>query len=89
MVKQLQARIENVKRPSPQRMKKRKECSDECKTDKVPAKKGAAVQDTFGCVKWDMKFMSVTETTESQKEKKEELKRLCRENNVSLNKVEN
>lgn len=61
LVKQLQARIENVKRSSTPRIKKRKECSDDSLTDEVPAENG---------IKWDMKFMPVTETTESQKEKK-------------------
>ncbi|XP_039477037.1 uncharacterized protein LOC120443128 [Oreochromis aureus] len=89
LVKQLQARIENVKRSSTPRIKKRKECSDDSLTDEVPAEKKAAVQDTYGCIKWDMKFMPVTETTESQKEKKEKMKRLHRETNVSLDEVEN
>lgn len=69
LVKQLQARIENVKRSSTPRIKKRKECSDDSLTDEVPAEKKAAVQDTYGCIKWDMKFMPVTETTESQEKK--------------------
>ncbi|XP_072565115.1 uncharacterized protein [Paramormyrops kingsleyae] len=88
LVKQLQARIENVKRSSTPTIKKRKQCSDEYETDEVPAEKRVAVQDTYGCVKWDMKFMPVTETAESQKVKKEKLKKL-QETNVSLDEVEN
>ncbi|KAG7455529.1 hypothetical protein MATL_G00257680 [Megalops atlanticus] len=70
LVKQLQARIENVKRSSAPRIMKRKRGSDEYDTEKIPAEQRAAVQDTYGYIKWDMKFMPVSETPESQQEKK-------------------
>ncbi|KAL6458904.1 hypothetical protein MHYP_G00323760 [Metynnis hypsauchen] len=74
LVKQLQARIDNKKRHATPRIKKRKSLSDNSDTDEVPAVMKASVQDTYGCVKWDMKFMPVTETLESQNEKKEKMK---------------
>uniref|UniRef100_A0AAR2LM09 Uncharacterized protein n=1 Tax=Pygocentrus nattereri TaxID=42514 RepID=A0AAR2LM09_PYGNA len=69
LVKQLQARIDNKKRHATPRIHKRKSLSNS-DTDEVPAVMKASVQDTYGCVKWDMKFMPVTETLESQNEKK-------------------
>lgn len=76
LVKQLQARIENVKRSSLPWILKRKRVSDEYDTDEIPAERRAAVQDTYGCIQWDMKFMPISETLESQQEKKDKLKML-------------
>ncbi len=56
LVKQLQTRIENVKLPSTPMMMKRQKGSDRYDTEEIPAERRAAVQDTYGCVKWDMKF---------------------------------
>lgn len=53
MVKQLQAWIENVKRSSSPRIMKCKHGSDEYDTEEVLAEQKAAVQDTYGCIKWD------------------------------------
>lgn len=78
LIKQLQARIENVKRSSLPRILKHKRVSDEYDTDELPAKRRAAVQDTYGCIQWDMKFMPVSETLKSQREKKDKLKVLRR-----------
>ncbi|KAG9269206.1 hypothetical protein AMEX_G16209 [Astyanax mexicanus] len=69
LVKQLQARIDNKKRNASPRIHKRKSLSNS-DTDEVPAVMKASVQDMYGCVNWDMKFMPVTETLESQNEKK-------------------
>ncbi|KAK2885101.1 hypothetical protein Q8A73_021575 [Channa argus] len=87
LVKQLQVRIENVKRSSVPRIMKRKRGADEYGTDEVPAEQRAAVQDTYGCINWDMKFMPVSETPESQQEKKENMKVLSEQNNFSPDEV--
>lgn len=87
LVKQLQTRIENVKRSSTPMIKKRKKGSDEYDTEEIPAEKRAAVQDTYGCVKWDMKFLPVTETTETQQKKKDEMKMLSEQLNPSPDEV--
>lgn len=50
-VKQLQAQIENVKQSSAPRIMKRKQGSDECDTEAIPAEQRAAIQDTYGCIK--------------------------------------
>lgn len=73
MVKQLQGRIENVKRSSVPRIMKHKQGSDEYDTEEIPAEQRAAVQDTYGCIKWDMKFMPVSARAESQQEKKDKV----------------
>lgn len=87
LVKQLQTRIENVKRPSTPMMMKRQKVSDGYDTEEIPAQKRAAVQDTYGCVKWDMKFLPVSETAETQQKKKDEMKMLSGQLNPSPNEV--
>lgn len=87
LVKQLQARIENVKRSSVPRIQKRKRGSDENDTDEIPAEQRAAVQDTYGCIMWDMKFMPVSETLESQQEKKDQMKVLSEQATFSPEEV--
>lgn len=69
LVKQLQVRIENVKLSAAPRIMRRKQGPDEYDTEEIPVEQNAAVQDT--CVKWDVKFMPVSETPQSQQEKKE------------------
>ncbi|KTF89548.1 hypothetical protein cypCar_00048103 [Cyprinus carpio] len=88
LVKQLQARIENVKRSSLPRILKRKRVSDEYDTDEIPAERRAAVQDTYGCIQWDMKFMPISETLESQQEKKDKLKMLSEQATFSPEELE-
>lgn len=83
MVKQLQARIENVKQSSVPRIMKRKQGSDEYDTEEIPAEQRTAVQDTYGCIKWDMKFMPVSVRAESQQEKKDKMKVLSEQTNFS------
>lgn len=83
MVKQLQARIENVKQSSVPRIMKRKQGSDEYDTEEIPAEQRTAVQDTYGCIKWDMKFMPVSARAESQQEKKDKMKVLSEQTNFS------
>ena len=87
LVKQLQTRIENVKRSSTPMMMKRQKGSDEYDTEEIPAEKRAAVQDTYGCVKWDMKFLPVSETAETQQKKKDEMKMLSEQLNPSPDEV--
>ncbi|XP_066516661.1 uncharacterized protein [Hoplias malabaricus] len=87
LVKQLQARIENVKRNSAQRIMKRKQGSDEYDTEGIPADQRGAVQDTYGCIQWDMKFMPVSETPESQQDKKDKMKMLSEQTNFSPDEV--
>lgn len=87
--KQLQTRIENTKRDSIPKIRKRTresaENSDD--TDEIPAEKRAAVQDTYGCIKWDVKFMPLNETSQSQEEKKQKMKELRVETNFSPEEV--
>lgn len=87
LVKQLQVRIENAKRSSAPTIVKRKRESDGYDTEEIPAEKWAAVQDTYGCIKWDMKFMPVSETTHSQQEKKLKMKLLIEQANFSPDEV--
>lgn len=87
LVKQLQTRVENVKRSSTPTIMKRKQQSDEYDTEEIPAEEKAAVQDTYGCIKWDMKFMPVSETTDSQQEKKLQMKELSGQANFSPDQV--
>lgn len=73
LVKQLQARIENVRRPDTPKITKRKAESDN-DTDEIPAEQKASVQDTYGCVNWEQKFFPLREPVESQLQKKENVK---------------
>ena len=72
LVKQLQARTENVRRPDTPKITKRKAESDN-DTDEIPTEQKASVQDTYGCVNWEPKFLPLSETVESQLKKKEEM----------------
>ena len=73
LAKQLQSRVENVKRPDTPKIKKRKAASDD-DTDEISAAQRASVQDTYGCINWMPKHLPLTETEESQLETKEKLK---------------
>ncbi len=73
LAKQLQSRVENVKRPDTPKIKKRKIASD-VDTDEISAEQRAHVQDTYGCVNWMPKHLPLPETVESQLEKKEKMK---------------
>lgn len=85
LVKQIQARIENVKRSSSPMIQNRKRGSDD--TDEVPLEKRTSIQDTYSCIKWDVKFLPVSETLESQQEKKEEMKILSEQTSFNTEKV--
>ncbi|KAL6455511.1 hypothetical protein MHYP_G00360510 [Metynnis hypsauchen] len=87
LVKQLQARVENVKRPNRPKIKKRKTTSDGSDTEEIPAEQKASVQDTYGCVNWEPKFLPLSETVESQQEKKENMKRMFEDMNYNKDDV--
>ncbi|XP_035980886.1 uncharacterized protein LOC118557809 isoform X2 [Fundulus heteroclitus] len=80
LVKQIQNRIENVKRPTTPKIKRRPHDSD---TDEIPPEKRAAIQDTYGCIRWHVKFLPLGETADSQQQKKDELKNLFSQNEQS------
>ncbi|XP_034432997.1 uncharacterized protein LOC117756565 [Hippoglossus hippoglossus] len=87
LVKQLQNRIENVKRSTSPKVRKRKQRTDESDTDKVPPEQRATIQDTYGCVNWDLKFLPRGETHESQHEKKEKLKIMSQQTDANPEEV--
>ncbi len=75
LVKQLQNRIENVRRTSTPKIRKRKHQTDDSdQTDEIPLEERAAMQDTYGCIKWNVKFLPLEETQESQQQKMEKVK---------------
>ncbi|XP_041857249.1 uncharacterized protein LOC121650031 isoform X2 [Melanotaenia boesemani] len=86
LVKQLQYRLENVKRSMTPKIRKRKRHSGS-DTEEIPPEQRAAIQDTYGCIKWDLKFLPLGETPESQQDKKEKLKMLSQQTNVNLEEV--
>lgn len=79
LVKQLQNRIENAKRSTTPKSRKRKLHADS-DTDEMAAEKRAPIQETYGCIKWEMKFMPLGETAESQQQSRDELKSLSKQN---------
>ncbi|XP_016385692.1 uncharacterized protein LOC107721972 [Sinocyclocheilus rhinocerous] len=46
-----------------------------------------AIQDTYGCINWDVKFLPLGETPESQQEKKEKLKMMSQQTAANLEEV--
>lgn len=72
LAKQLQNRIENVRQSTTSKMRKRKHHTDESDTDEVPPEQTEAIQDTG--INWDLKFLPLGETPESQQQKKEKLR---------------
>lgn len=88
LVKQIQNRIENVKRPSVPKIRKRNRTEDS-DTEEIPAEQKAAVQDTYGCVNWEPKFMPLNETKESQLDKQERMKIISKTTTVDPEEVSN
>lgn len=86
LVKQLQARIENVRRPHTPKITKRK-AESENDTDEIPAEQKASIQDTYGCVNWEPKFLPLPETVESQLKKKQEMKKMFKDKNYAAEDV--
>ncbi|XP_062393553.1 uncharacterized protein LOC134081549 isoform X2 [Sardina pilchardus] len=76
LVKQLQNRIENAKRYTAPKIRKRRCHAGECDTDEAPPEKRAVLQDTYGCINWDPKLLPLGETDDSQQRNKEKLKTL-------------
>ncbi|XP_029967518.1 uncharacterized protein LOC115402957 isoform X1 [Salarias fasciatus] len=83
LVKQLQNRIENMKRSTTPRIRKRRCQADDSDTGDVAPEKRAAIQDTYGCIKWDVKFLPFGETLESQQEKQEKLRQMSQQTNAN------
>ncbi|XP_029902266.1 uncharacterized protein LOC115355549 [Myripristis murdjan] len=79
LVKQLQNRVENVKRSTTPKIRKRKSRTDDSDTDEISPQQRAAIQDTYGCINWYVKFLPLGETLESQQEKQEKLRRMSRQ----------
>ncbi|CAI5686547.1 unnamed protein product [Oreochromis niloticus] len=89
LVKQLEYRIDNVKRCTTPKIRKRKHHTDESDTESVPSEQRAAIQDTYGCINWDVKFLPLGETTESQQLKKEKLKMMFQKTDANPEEVKN
>ncbi|KAI5086458.1 solute carrier family 41 member 1 isoform X1 [Silurus meridionalis] len=88
LLKQIRNRVENVKRTNVPKIRKRSRTEDS-DTEEIPAERKAAVQDTYGCVNWNVKFMPLNETKESQLEKQEIMKMKSKETNFDLEEVSN
>ncbi|KAL6491350.1 hypothetical protein MHYP_G00016950 [Metynnis hypsauchen] len=73
LVKQLQYRVENVKRSATPKIRKRKHRTDESDTDGVPPEKRAAIQDTYGCFNWDLKFLPLGEPAREERKTKDDV----------------
>ncbi|XP_034149423.1 uncharacterized protein LOC109615597 [Esox lucius] len=86
LVKQLQNRIENVKRCTTPKIKQKHQ-SNESDTEEVPPEQRATIQDTYGCIKWDLKFLPCGETLESQQETTEKLKRMSQQSDANPEEV--
>ncbi|KAJ8013127.1 hypothetical protein DPEC_G00050070 [Dallia pectoralis] len=88
LVKQIQNRVENVKRPNVPKIGKRIRTEDS-DTEEIPVEKRAVVQDTYGCVNWNVQFMPLNETNESQLDKQERMKIMSKTTNVDPEEVSN
>ncbi|KAI5613969.1 hypothetical protein C0J50_11194, partial [Silurus asotus] len=88
LLKQFQNRVKNVKRTNVQKIRKRSRTEDS-DTEEIPAERKAVFQDTYGCVNWNVKFMPLNETKESQWEKQEMIKMKSKETNFDLEEVSN
>lgn len=83
LVKQLQNRIENVKRSTSPKIRKRRSRREDSDTDEVPPEQRAVIQGTYGCIKWDVKFLPLGETLESQQEKQEKRRQISQQTNAN------
>ncbi|KAL0199024.1 hypothetical protein M9458_007564, partial [Cirrhinus mrigala] len=86
LLKQIQNRVENVKRTNVPKIRKRSRTEDS-DTEEIPAERRAAVQDTYGCVNWNVDFMPLNETKESQLEKQEMMKMKSKATNFDSEEV--
>ncbi|XP_063752466.1 uncharacterized protein LOC134873015 [Eleginops maclovinus] len=87
LVKQLQNRAENVKRCTIPKIRKRKHLIDESDTDEVPLGQRAAIQDTYGCINWDVKLLPLGETQKTQQKKREQLKIMSQQSDANPEEV--
>uniref|UniRef100_A0AAR2JH03 SAM domain-containing protein n=1 Tax=Pygocentrus nattereri TaxID=42514 RepID=A0AAR2JH03_PYGNA len=87
LVKHLQNRIENVRRTSTPKIRKRKHESNSDDTDEIPLEERAAMQDTYGCIKWNVQFLPREETQESQQQKMEKLKEMFQQSDANPEEV--
>lgn len=69
-MKQLQYKIENVKRSTTPKIRKRRDQTDDWDTDEISLEKRAAIQDMYGCINWHVKFLPLGETSERLEKKK-------------------
>ena len=66
---------ENVRCSSTPKIRKRKHQTDDSDhTDEIPLEERAAMQDTYGYIKWNVEFLPHEETQENQQQKMEKLK---------------
>ncbi|XP_047447616.1 uncharacterized protein LOC125012055 [Mugil cephalus] len=87
LIKQLQNRIENVRRSSTPKIRKRKHQDDSDHTDEIPLEERAAMQDTYGCIRWNVKFLPLQETQQSQQQKMEKLKMMFQNSDANPEEV--
>lgn len=87
LAKQMQNRIENVRRCTTPKIRKRKHRTEDSHTEEVAPEQRAAIRDTYGCIKWDMKFLPLGETAETQQEKKAKLKRMSQQTDANTEEV--
>ncbi|KAK3533274.1 hypothetical protein QTP70_014316 [Hemibagrus guttatus] len=66
------------------KIREQKQHIDEYGTDEVPPEQRAAIQDSYGCIKWDLKFLPLGKTPEIQEEKKEKLKMMSQQTDANL-----
>lgn len=76
-----------MKRSTTPKIRKRKHHTDDTDTDEIPPEQRAAIQDTYGCINLDIKFLPLGETPESQQEKKEKLKMISQQTDANLEEV--
>lgn len=86
LVKQILYRIENARRSDTPKLRKRSLTADSDTTDESMEAR-ATIQDTYGCVKWSVKFLPLEETEESQEQKWERLKLLYEESGTNMDEV--
>lgn len=87
LVKQLQNRIETVKRRTTPKIRKGKRRADDSDTEEVPPEWRAAVQDTYGCIKWEPRFLPFRETAECQQQTREKLKNVFQQTDANPEEV--
>nr|XP_057907854.1 uncharacterized protein LOC131104559 [Doryrhamphus excisus] len=87
LAKQMQNRMENVRRSTTPKIRKRKHRSEDSDTEEVPQEQRAVVQDIYGCINWEVKFLPLGETLETLQQKKEQLKKMSQQCDVNPQEV--